>query len=71
MSGVDPVYSDDQLLNVREVAALTRLSKPTIYKFIAERRFPRQVHLGSHRVVWLRSEVLAWIAHRAGQRECR
>jgi prophage regulatory protein len=71
MSGVDAVYSDHQLLNVREVAALTRLSKPTIYKFVAQCRFPRQIHLGSHRVVWLRSEVVAWIAHQAAQRERR
>jgi len=61
--------TEDQLLTVREVAVLTRLSKPTIYKLIGLRRFPRQVPLAPQRVVWLRSEVLAWVASRAAQRQ--
>ena len=64
------MHSDDQLLNVRDVIALTKLSKPTIYKFMSVGRFPRQIHLAPQRVVWLRSEVLAWIANQAARREC-
>ena len=60
--------ANDQLLTVREVTKLTRLSKPTIYKLISAGRFPRQVHLAPQRVVWLRSEVLAWIAKQAAAR---
>ena len=60
----------DQLLTLREVTKLTRLSKPTIYKFIARGHFPRQIHLAPQRVVWLHSEVLAWIAEQAARREC-
>jgi predicted DNA-binding transcriptional regulator AlpA len=41
----------DQLLTLREVTKLTRLSKPTIYKFIARGHFPRQIHLAPQRVV--------------------
>jgi prophage regulatory protein len=59
---------DDQLLTISEVLRLTRLSKPTIYKFINLGRFPRQVHLAPQRVVWVRSEVLAWIAKQAAAR---
>lgn len=50
---------NDSLLVHRDVVALTRLSRPTIYKFIAARRFPRQIHLAPQRVVWLRSEWTA------------
>ena len=60
--------TDDQLLTICEVISLTRLSKPTIYKFISAGRFPRQLHLAPQRVVWLRSEVLAWVAGRAAER---
>ena len=59
----------DSLLVLRDVVALTRLSKPTIYKFISTGRFPRQIHLAPQRVVWLRSEVLAWIADQAAKRD--
>ena len=59
---------NDSLLTLRDVVALTRLSKPTIYKFISAGCFPRQIHLAPQRVVWLRSEVLAWIADQAAQR---
>jgi prophage regulatory protein len=60
--------TNDSLLVLRDVVALTRLSKPTIYKFIASGTFPRQVHLAPQRVVWMRSEILAWIADRAAKR---
>jgi prophage regulatory protein len=58
----------DRLLTIREVVSLIRLSKPTIYKLIGLGQFPRQVHLAEHRVIWLESEVRAWIAARAAQR---
>ena len=60
---------DDTLLTMPEVEALTRLSKPTIYQMIRERRFPPQVRLGPNKVAWLRSEVLGWICQRADARE--
>jgi prophage regulatory protein len=62
------MHPNDCLLILREVVAMTRLSKPTVYKLVAAGRFPRQIHLAPQRVVWLRSEVLAWIAKRAEQR---
>jgi prophage regulatory protein len=61
---------NDNVLVLRDVVALTRLSKPTIYKFISAGRFPRQIQLAPQRVVWLRSEILAWIAEQAARREC-
>ncbi|MBM0207412.1 AlpA family phage regulatory protein [Micromonospora sp. STR1s_5] len=62
------MHPSDSLLVLRDVVALTRLSKPTIYKLVAAGRFPRQLRLGSQRVVWLHSEVLGWIAEQAAQR---
>jgi prophage regulatory protein len=60
--------NDDHLLTIREVLRLTSLSKPTIYKLIRIGRFPGQVHLAPQRVVWVRSEVLAWIEKQAAAR---
>ncbi len=63
------MQNDDKLLTMPEVEALTRLSKPTVYQMIRERRFPKQVRLGPNKVAWLRSEVLGWIGQRADARE--
>ena len=59
---------NDRLLTVREVAAVTRLSKPTIYKLVRCNDFPRQIQIGRAKVAWLRSEVLGWIDGRAAER---
>ena len=58
----------DTLLTVEVVAALTRLSKPTIYKLVKQGQFPRQLRLCANKVAWLQSEVAAWIAARAEAR---
>jgi prophage regulatory protein len=58
----------DQLLTIREVVKVTRLSKPTVYKLVNEGHFPRQVHLVSKRVAWLHSEILGWVAEQSARR---
>jgi prophage regulatory protein len=59
------------LLTLPEVVALTRLSKPTIYKYIAdeEHDFPKQVRLGPNRVCWVKSEIDRWIKQRMKRRD--
>lgn len=64
-----PRPTSDLLLTMRELEALTQLSKPTIYQMVREGRFPKQVRLGPNKVAWLRSEVLGWIFARAAERE--
>lgn len=50
------------ILRLPAVKSLTGLSRSTIYSRIAEGTFPKQVCLGSPRMVgWLESEVNAWI----------
>ena len=61
--------SDDILMTMPEVEALTHFSKPTLYQMIREGRFPKQVRLGPNKVAWLRSEVLGWIGERAEARQ--
>jgi prophage regulatory protein len=54
-----------QFLRLREVKALTGLSRSTIYQRIAAGRFPASVRLGSSHIVgWLAEEVELWIRDR-------
>lgn len=54
----------ERLLRMAEVMARTGLSRPTIYRWMAEGAFPKPVSLGpkSKTVAWLESEVQAFIA---------
>lgn len=60
---------DDRLLTMRELGPLVPYHKVTIYKMIREGTFPKPIRLGPNRVAWPRSEVVAWIAERAAERE--
>ena len=57
------------VLTLPEVVALTSLSKPTIYTYVRDGIFPRQVRIGPNRVVWRRAEVLSWLEEKAEARE--
>lgn len=48
------------LLTVKEVAALTRLSERTVYRFADAGRMPRQLKLGGA-VRWRGKDIEAWI----------
>jgi prophage regulatory protein len=60
--------NNETLLTVEEVAAATRLSKPTIYKLVKRGEFPRQLRLCANKVAWLQREIDGWIASRAEAR---
>ncbi|MCY1441724.1 Prophage CP4-57 regulatory protein (AlpA) [compost metagenome] len=45
----------------QEVETITGLSCTEIYRRIAAGTFPKQVTLGPKCVVWIESEVMAWI----------
>ncbi len=51
----------DALLNQREVAQLTRLSKGSLYRLMQAGVFPRPVRLSVNRVAWRTRDVIAWI----------
>lgn len=50
-----------RLIKLKEVMQKTSLGHSSIYKFIAEGTFPKQVSLGAKSVAWLESEVDDWI----------
>ncbi|EJE3288668.1 AlpA family transcriptional regulator [Vibrio alginolyticus] len=57
-----------RLITLREVIALTSLSRASIYSYISKNMFPRQISVGERSVRWIESEVQEWIRQKI---ECR
>ena len=57
-----------RLIKLKEVMHKTSLGHSSIYKFIAEGTFPKQVSQGAKSVAWLESEVDDWIMERVEER---
>lgn len=55
---------EQKLLNLRDVVAMTTLSRATVYRFIQGGVFPRSVRIGPRRVAWLESDVIGWMTAR-------
>ena len=53
-----------RLLRLREVIALTGLSRSTIYRKMRDGTFPDALKIGARAVRWLESEIQAWLAAR-------
>lgn len=50
-----------KLLKMSDVTELTGLGKSTIYKEIGAGRFPRPLRVAERSVVWLESDLTAWV----------
>lgn len=56
----------ERMIRVAEVMNLTSLSRPTIYRLMAQGAFPKQRRL-SHKIsVWSHNEVSRWIDEKLG-----
>ncbi|EKO3474538.1 AlpA family transcriptional regulator [Vibrio fluvialis] len=58
-----------RILRLKDVMAMTGLSRATIYVYMAKQNFPQKIHLGSSSIGWLESEVQEWIAVRVEARD--
>lgn len=58
-----------KFIKLRDVMEMTSLARSTIYKFVAEDRFPKQVSLGNNCVAWLEDEVIEWAEARIAERD--
>jgi predicted DNA-binding transcriptional regulator AlpA len=54
------IQTDEQLLRIDEVAALTTLSKSCINLWVVQGRFPRPSSLSKTLKVWRLRDVRAW-----------
>jgi prophage regulatory protein len=50
-----------KFLRIHGVISKTGLPKPTLYKAIAQGRFPRPYSIGPRAVAWLEDEIDVWI----------
>ena len=50
-----------RFMRLPEVVQLTGVSRSTIYRWMANGEFPKQVSLGANTVAWLENDVNDWI----------
>jgi prophage regulatory protein len=55
------------ILRLKDVQHKTGLSRSTIYYFISQGTFPKQISLSSKICGWLESEIEEWILYRIEQ----
>ena len=53
-----------KIIRLSSVIDQTGLSRSSIYKFIQDESFPKQIPLGERAVGWIKSEVDDWVAAR-------
>jgi predicted DNA-binding transcriptional regulator AlpA len=51
----------DRFMRANEVVQICSLSRPGIYKLMANFKFPPSFHVSEARVGWLESDVLEWM----------
>lgn len=56
--------ADDYLLARKEVERITTLSRATIYRLIALKKFPRPRKISPNRVGWTVGEIREWLRTR-------
>jgi prophage regulatory protein len=60
----DIPLDDIRIIRIREVIALTGLSRSAIYAAVKAGTFPRQVKLSARSSGWVRGEVIGWVKER-------
>lgn len=53
-----------KILRLKEVMELTCLARSTIYKYMKEGKFPKQIMLGGNNVAWVYKDVVGWVDDR-------
>jgi len=50
-----------RLIRIKEVQHRTGLGRSTIYRWMAQGKFPKPVRLGSYSVAWAETDISHWI----------
>ena len=59
--GERPQKAPSSILRLRSVLQRTGLTRPTLYRKIADGTFPRQVRISTNGVGWREDEVDVWL----------
>lgn len=67
MADADPVNPPEpkrvtRLIRLKEVQHRVGLGRSTIYRWMAEGKFPKPVQLGGYAVAWALEDVESWIS---------
>lgn len=62
--------TSDRIIKLREVIAMTGLSRSSIYLLIKKGTFPVQVKLSTRSSGWFLSEINSWVVSRPRGSEC-
>jgi prophage regulatory protein len=62
---LDPALHAQRLIRLAEVATMLGIGRSSIYKYIAEAKFPAPVKVGERSVRWKLAEILAWRSRRS------
>lgn len=54
-----------RLLRRREVELITTLSRSSLYRLIAQNKFPQPIQLSANRCAWRAADVDAWLRKRS------
>ena len=57
-----------RFLRISEVLDRVGVSRPTIYRWMREGTFPKQIAIGANSVVWLELDITKWMDQRIGAR---
>ncbi|MYC29322.1 MAG: AlpA family transcriptional regulator [Chloroflexi bacterium] len=55
------VDGEDRLLTLKDVMAITQLSKPSLYRQIQEGSFPKPLKIGRRSSRWRASDIDHWL----------
>ena len=50
-----------QILDVKDVSLMTKISRVTIWRLEKEGKFPPRIKISSKRIGWRKAEVAKWI----------
>ncbi len=53
-----------RMLTMKEVETRTGLKRPTIYRYVAAGKFPKQIQVGAAAVRWCEADVNDWLDSR-------
>ena len=53
-----------RLIRIKEVQYRTGLGRSTIYRWMAQGKFPKSIRLGGQAVAWVEAELESWLADR-------
>lgn len=59
------------ILRIKAVMERTGLTRPTLYRKVAEGTFPRQIHISTNCIGWRESDVNEWLRNPMGYRVAR